>query len=114
MKIAKKVNNLSDMKVLSLSHVFPINNIEEGKSVTKLLDSDGDKKILLDNLYSGIQVERASAKAVNYCKDISDNMENEFVPDNDMDQKSKLAVSTSKTIAITFKIIRRLASCRSI
>lgn len=40
--------------------------------MTKLLESDGDKKIVLDNLYSGIQVERASAKAVNYCKDISD------------------------------------------
>lgn len=88
-KMAKNVDNLSDLKVLSLSHIFSINNIEEGKSVTKLLDSDGDRKIVLDNFYSSIEVQGASSEAMNYCKDISGREIGQLEPKNNIDCKIK-------------------------
>lgn len=55
-----------------MSHIFPINNVDEDKCVTKLLGNEDDKRIVHDSMYEGVNIKRASTEALIFCKDVSD------------------------------------------
>ncbi|KAI8989272.1 hypothetical protein BDB01DRAFT_781200 [Pilobolus umbonatus] len=69
-KLAKKYKNLSDMKWLSLSYIFPINNVDKSKCIIKLF-KEKEGIIIIYHLYKGIQINRASSEAFIFCKDMS-------------------------------------------
>ncbi|CAO3692094.1 unnamed protein product [Rhizopus stolonifer] len=70
-KLATLNNNLSDLKQLSLSYVFPASKFDEEKCAFKHLQEEERQKIL-DNLYAGLIINRATSNAVLYCKDVAD------------------------------------------
>ncbi|KAG1148160.1 hypothetical protein G6F37_001482 [Rhizopus arrhizus] len=70
-KLATLNNNLSDLQQLSLSYVFPANKFDEGKCAFKHLQEE-ERQRILDNLYAGLIINRATSNAVLYCKDVAD------------------------------------------
>lgn len=88
LKIAKKVNDLSNLKLLSLSFIFLVDRYDESKCVTKHLNEDIAKEFQ-KIAYNDIHVAKSSDEAVLYCKKISDREDTEYKPINEMDMKVK-------------------------
>ncbi|CEG84941.1 hypothetical protein RMATCC62417_18682 [Rhizopus microsporus] len=63
-KYAEAENNINTMRVLSLSHVFPINRYDKGFCVTTYMKNDS--KELLQLAYSNVVMQKASSKALTY------------------------------------------------
>ncbi|CEP18549.1 hypothetical protein [Parasitella parasitica] len=61
-RLATLNNNLSDLKQLSLSYVFPANKFDEEKCAFKHLEED-DRQKILDSFYSGLTINRATPNA---------------------------------------------------
>ncbi|GAN07831.1 hypothetical protein MAM1_0178c07335 [Mucor ambiguus] len=95
-KIAVKSNDLSDVGIQtkrqfhlgrltfllqsrSLSHIFPINNVDEDKCITKHFNEE-IKMIMHSLMYGEIVLEKASVEAVMFCKNISERVEGDFEP----------------------------------
>lgn len=95
-KIAEEVNDLSDMKLLSLSHIFPANRLDEDKCFTKLMNDENSRNSIHDELYKDIKMPRASVEAIIHCKDTSDREQNDFKPACIMDEKIKAICSILK------------------
>ncbi|KAG1369271.1 hypothetical protein G6F61_012473 [Rhizopus arrhizus] len=62
-KLATLNNNLSDLKQLSLSYIFPANKFDEEKCAFKHLQEE-ERQAILDDLYAGLTINRATSNAV--------------------------------------------------
>ncbi|KAI8351146.1 hypothetical protein BD560DRAFT_409339 [Blakeslea trispora] len=94
-KLAKKTNDLSDMKILSLSHLFPLDKFDEEKCITKHFD-EKTRASMLEIQYKEVKLPKASAKAVMYCKAFSDGDEDDFEAINELEKKMKACCNILK------------------
>lgn len=96
MKIARSNSDLSNMKILSLSYIFPVDKYSEDTSITKYFKENVNNHIF-NQLYSNIIIEKASTEAVIYCKSTSDRGEVDFQSVGVLDRKVRACCELSKS-----------------
>lgn len=96
MKIARSTSDLSNMKILSLSFIFPVDKYSEDTSITKYFGENVNDHIF-DQLYSDVRVEKASTEAVIYCKSTSDRGEEDFQFVEVLDRKARACCEVLKS-----------------
>ncbi|KAG1515116.1 hypothetical protein G6F52_009758 [Rhizopus delemar] len=79
----EKDNDINCLRILSLSHIFPLNKFDVEKCVTRYFDSNTRKALKSIACSTKPKVDRAPAKAVVYCKDKADEGDNDDDNDND-------------------------------
>lgn len=88
MKIARSTSDLSNVKILSLSYIFPVDKYSKDTSITKYFKENVNNHIF-NQLYSNIIIEKASTETVIYCKSTSDREQNNFQPVGVLNEKIK-------------------------
>ncbi|KAI8351151.1 hypothetical protein BD560DRAFT_409369 [Blakeslea trispora] len=89
-KLAKKTNDLSDMKILSLSHLFPLDKFDEEKCITKCFDEKARASTIVA-LFKGIHYIRVEKKMKACC--------------NILKEKKKLAVQKNSETSFMMKYL---------
>lgn len=95
-RIAKTTNDLSNMKMLSLSYIYPADKYYDDSSITKHFEAE-IKEELRDRLYGDVEIEAASIEAVFHCKKVSDRKDQEYQPVGPLDIKIKACCDLMKT-----------------
>ncbi|KAL7313116.1 hypothetical protein PS15m_006900 [Mucor circinelloides] len=72
---AEKGSELNSLRILSLSHIFPVHKINSEKSIVRHLKSE--EKSAVEDLAKELEpkLPRAPAQAILYCKDLIDGVE---------------------------------------
>ncbi|KAI8979878.1 hypothetical protein BDB01DRAFT_852006 [Pilobolus umbonatus] len=70
-------NNINCLRILSLSHIFPLNEFDPRKCITKYFDKNTLKAIKLLSRNRKPVIDRAPSMAAVYCKNESDRGEDE-------------------------------------
>ncbi|KAG0928732.1 hypothetical protein G6F57_013836 [Rhizopus arrhizus] len=79
----EKNNDINCLRILSFSHIFPLNKFDVGKCVVKYFDNNTRKALKSIARSTKPKVDRASAKAVVYCKNKADEGDDDDDNDND-------------------------------
>lgn len=96
-KEAEKGAELNSLKILSLSHIFPINNIHSDNCITRYLPTE--EAALLKTLGKQLEpiIPRSPADAILYCKDVVDGVVVE--DDNEEIENEESMVKTVKELS---------------
>ncbi|KAI8638381.1 hypothetical protein BD408DRAFT_477679 [Parasitella parasitica] len=79
-----KSNHINGLRILSLSHIFPLNKFDIGKCLTRYFDHNTRKA--LKSVASNVKlIYRAPAKAVVYCKNKADEGDDKYDDSDDND-----------------------------
>ncbi|KAG1392522.1 hypothetical protein G6F60_012019 [Rhizopus arrhizus] len=81
----EKNKDINCLRILSLSHIFPLNKFDVGKCVVKYFDNNTRKALKSIACSTKPKVDRAPAKAVVYCKNKAD----EGDDDDDSEEEGK-------------------------